>query len=340
MMLPGDYIAMRLSGEVVTTETGLSEGIFWDYKSQSVSASLLDHYGFDKQIIPPVTPVFAVQGAVTKKAADETGLTPGTKIAYRAGDQPNNAFSLNVLKPGETAATAGTSGVIYSVTDSNAYDPKSRVNTFLHVNNTATNPAKGVLLCINGTGILNSWLRRNVKSSGASFDYEQMNALASAVPIGAEGLSILPFGNGAERIFENRTLNGSFHNLDFNQHTQAHIFRAAQEGIVFALKYGFEVLQDMGLKTTVIRAGHANMFLSPVFREAFVNTIGAPLELYNTDGATGAAIGAGLGAAIFHSPGEAFKGLETIKVETPDNIKAVQYQSAYSHWKSQLNQIL
>jgi xylulokinase len=336
IMLPGDYIAMRLSDDMVTTDTGLSEGIFWDYQNRSVSQKLLAYYGFDPHLLPAIVPVFSVQGEVNGQAAAELGLNPGVKISYRAGDQPNNAFSLNVLKPGETAATAGTSGVIYSVTDKNAYDPQSRVNTFIHVNNQAAHPSNGVLLCINGTGILNSWLRKNTKGSGEAFGYDQMNALAAGVPIGSEGLSILPFGNGAERIFENRTLNGSFHGLDFNHHTQAHIFRAAQEGIVFALTYGFELLQEMGLKTSVIRAGHANMFLSPVFREAFVNTIGAPLELYNTDGATGAALGAGVGAGIFSSIEDAFRGLKIIGSIEPDNQFQSQYLKAYNEWKNVL----
>lgn len=340
IMLPGDYIAMRLSGDMGTTDTGLSEGIFWDYQSQSVSEKLLDHYGLQKSLLPERVPVFGRQATLNGEAAAELGLKAGTAIAYRAGDQPNNAFSLNVLNPGETAATAGTSGVIYSVTEKNAFDAKSRVNTFIHVNNRRERPANGVLLCINGTGILNSWLRRNIRGAGAPLDYEQMNRLAAGVPIGSGGVRILPFGNGAERILENRTISASIHGLDFNHHSQAHLFRAAQEGIVFALRYGFDILQEMGLKTKVIRAGHANMFLSEIFREAFVNTIGAPLELYNTDGATGAAIGAGIGEGIFESEKDAFKGLKTMKVEMPDNNKAEQYQAAYSNWKSQLNQIL
>jgi xylulokinase len=340
IMLPGDYIAMRLSGDIVTTDTGLSEGVFWDYESRSVSEKLLGYYGIDKNLLPTIVPVFGLQGSLNKGAAKELGLMEGVKISYRAGDQPNNAFSLNVLKPGETAATAGTSGVIYSVTEKNAYDPKSRVNTFVHVNNRPESTSNGVLLCLNGTGILNSWLRKNTRGAGLPFDYGQMNNLAMQVPVGSEGLTILPFGNGAERIFENRTLNASFHGLDFNHHSEGHMFRAAQEGIVFALKYGFDVLQGMGLKTNIIRAGHANMFLSPVFREAFVNTIGAPLELYNTDGATGAALGAGIGAGIFASAEAAFKGLKTIRVETPVDSLAMQYQAAYTKWKLQLNQIL
>lgn len=336
IMLPGDYIAMRLSGEIATTDTGLSEGIFWDFGKQDVSDAILRHYGFDHNLLPDRVSVFGLQGTLRKEAADALGLKPGVKISYRSGDQPNNAFSLNVLKPGETAATAGTSGVIYNVTEKHAFDPKSRVNTFVHVNNRRESPSNGVLLCVNGTGILNSWLRKNMSATGALMGYDEMNSMASRVPIGSEGLAVLPYGNGAERILENRTVNASFHGIDFNRHTQAHIFRAAQEGIVFALKHGFEVLQEMGLKTSVIRAGRANMFLSPVFREAFVNTIGAPLELYNTDGATGAALGAGVGAGVFRDFAEAFKGLKIIEGITPQNDRQSKYLTAYDKWKNVL----
>lgn len=336
-MLPGDYIAMRLSGDIATTDTGLSEGIFWDYRSQTVSDALMEYFNFDAALVPDRVPVFGIQGSLNKITADTLGLKAGVKISYRAGDQPNNAFSLNVLKPGETAATAGTSGVIYSVTDKNVFDPQSRVNTFVHVNNRPDNPSNGVLLCINGTGILNSWLRKN---TGGTVSYDEMNSMAARVPVGADGLFFLPFGNGAERVLENRSINATLFGLDFNHHSQAHVYRAAQEGIVFALMYGFDVLQAMGLNTSVIRAGNANMFLSPVFREAFVNTIGAPLELYNTDGATGAAIGAGIGAGIFTSREDAFKGLNTIGEQLPDPQRMAQYRAAYSKWKSQLNQIL
>jgi xylulokinase len=336
IMLPGDYIALKLSGEIVTTDSGLSEGIFWDYETRSVSSGILKTYEIDPSLIPRHQPVFSIQGELTKQASEELGLKPGVKISYRAGDQPNNALSLNVLKPGETAATAGTSGVIYSVTDKNAFDPKSRVNTFIHVNNNLNVTSNGVLLCINGTGILNSWVRRVTNA----FEYEKMNQLANESPIGSDGLLVLPFGNGAERVLENKAINASWHGLDFNRHSQSHIFRATQEGIVFALRYGFDVLQSMGMKTNVIRAGHANMFLSPVFREAFVNTMDAPLELYNTDGATGAAIGAGLGAGIFHSFEEAFKGLQIIKQQTPDKSKTEQYQQAYQQWLAVLQKQL
>jgi xylulokinase len=339
IMLPGDYLAMRLSGVINTTETGLSEGIFWDFKRESVANSLLDVYGISANLLADRVPVFGEQSKVNAEAATILGLKAGTKISYRAGDQPNNAFSLNVLNPGETAATAGTSGVIYSVTDQDAFDPKSRVNTFMHVNNKTkgTEKRNGVLLCINGTGILNSWLRKNLKAGDYVYEYGKMNDLAASAPIGSDSLTLLPFGNGAERVLENRDINGSFHNLNFNRHGQSHIFRAAQEGIVFALKFGFDVLQGMGLKTKVIRAGHANMFLSPIFREAFVNTIGARLELYDTDGSKGAALGAGVGAGTYGSFEEAFRGFTLIQSEEPEKVKAEQYREAYERWTIELN---
>jgi len=342
IMLPGDYLALRLSGEATTTDTGLSEGVFWDYRNQGVSAELLDYYDIEKSLLATQVPVFAVQARVNKEAAELLGLREGTPISYRAGDQPNNAFSLNVLNPGETASTAGTSGVIYSVTDANAFDTKSRVNTFIHVNNKQQNAGirNGVLLCINGTGILNSWLRKNVKGNGTAYDYEQINAIAAEAPIGCDGLSILPFGNGAERVLENKNINSTLQGLNFNRHGQSHLFRAAQEGIVFALKYGFDVLQGMGLNTKVIRAGHANMFLSPLFREIFVNTTQTPLELYDTDGAKGAALGAGVGAGIYTSFPEAFRGLKLIRTEEPDKTKTERYASAYTTWLNQLNKQL
>ena len=337
VMLPGDFIAMRLSGDIVTTASGLSEGMLWDYQKSAPPNRLLDLYGFSSSILADVVPTFSIQGKLRKSVADVLGLKEGTPISYRAGDQPNNAFSLNVLKPGETAATAGTSGVIYSVTDKNAFDTKSRVNTFIHVNNKAEGNSNehirnGVLLCINGTGILNSWLRKNMKSSGAMLDYESMNKISAEAPIGSDGLVVLPFGNGAERILENRNINSSFQGLNFNRHNQSHVFRAAQEGIVFALKYGFDILQGMGLKSQVIKAGNANMFLSPLFREAFVNTIGARLELYDTDGAKGAALGAGIGCGVYSSFEEAFSGLKMIKSEEPNSATSAQYSSAYASW--------
>jgi xylulokinase len=344
VMLPGDFLAMKLTGEIVTTVSGLSEGVLWDYQKESPSDRLLDYYGIPKRMLADVAPTFGVQGKIKSDSAKLLNLKTGTPVCYRAGDQPNNAFSLNVLNPGETAATAGTSGVIYSVTDKNAFDAKSRVNTFVHVNNKRSHTGgklrNGVLLCVNGTGIQNSWLRKNTNGQASSQDYEQMNVLAARAPIGSDGLVVLPFGNGAERVLENKNIEGSFHGLNFNRHEKAHLLRAAQEGIVFALRYGFDILQDMGLKTEVIRAGHANMFLSPLFRDAFVNTIGARLELYDTDGAKGAALGAGVGAGIYQSFEEAFQGLKRISLTEPDHSKQKQYADAYQHWLNHLNKQL
>lgn len=331
IMLPGDYIALKLSGDCTTTIEGLSEGMMWDFAQQRVATELLDYYGFSHDIIPPIVPNFGIQQRVSRMAAEELGLAEGTPITYRAGDQPNNALSLNVLNPGEIAATAGTSGVVYGVSDKLSYDPQSRVNTFAHVNYSNEQPRLGILLCINGTGILNSWLKHNVVPPTMS--YAQMNDLAAQAPIGCDGLAILPFGNGAERILCNRDERCSIHGLSFNTHTQAHLLRAAQEGIVFSFRYGIDIMRDMGMKVNTIRAGHANMFLSPIFATTMATVCQADIELMNTDGALGAARGAGMGAGIYANAQEAFATLQVLKTIHPDEPHQAEYQAAYTRWK-------
>ena len=332
IMLPGDYIAMKLSGEICTTISGLSEGMLWDFAEGAPAQMLLDYYGIDKSLIADIKPTFSEQGRVSAAAAAELGLAEGTPITYRAGDQPNNALSLNVFNPGEIASTAGTSGVVYGVLGDVNYDPKSRVNTFAHVNHTPDQTRLGVLLCINGTGILNSWMKRNVAPEGIS--YAEMNDLAAKAPIGSAGVSIMPFGNGAERMLENREVGSSIHGVNFNVHDKSHLLRAAQEGIVFSFKYGIEVMEQMGLNVNKIHAGHANMFLSPIFRETLAGVSGAVIELYDTDGSVGAAKGAGIGAGIYKDNTEAFATLEKLAVIEPAH--TAEYTEAYETWKSRL----
>lgn len=337
IMLPGDYIAMRMTGEVCTTVSGLSEGMFWDFKNNCVADFLMEYYGFDKSLIPDIRPTFSEQGRMTAAVAEELGLRAGIPVTYRAGDQPNNALSLNVFNPGEIASTAGTSGVVYGVNGTVNYDPQSRVNTFAHVNHTDEQTRLGVLLCINGTGILNSWIKRTM---GTDVSYAEMNDLAAGVPIGSQGLSVIPFGNGAERVLGNKEPGCSLQGLNFNSHTRAHIMRAVQEGIVFSFKYGMEVMEQMGMHITNIHAGNANMFLSPIFRNTLAGVTGATIELYDTDGSVGAAKGAGMGAGIYKDNTEAFSTLKKLQVIEPDVQAAEQYQAAYALWKERLANVV
>jgi xylulokinase len=339
MMLPGDYIAMKMTGDIKTTPSGLSEGIMWDFEGDGLAQFVLDNYGISGELVAETLPTFSIQGELTKEAADELGLDAGTMISYRAGDQPNNALSLSVLQPGEIAVTAGTSGVVYGVSDQKNYDQRSRVNVFVHVNHSAEDPRYGVLLCLNGTGILNSWLKHNFVA-GEGLDYEQMNELAADVPVGSDGLVILPYGNGAERTLENRNIGASVHGWNFNIHKKEHFLRAAQEGIVFALNYGLGIMRDMGIQLATVKAGNANMFLSPLFAEAFATVTQATVELYNTDGSQGAARGAGVGAGVYKSPDEAFVGLEPVKTIEPNNELSSAYQQAYAGWEEALEKQL
>lgn len=336
IMLPGDYVAFKLTGLVKTTASGLSEGIFWDFETNEVSNELLKYYGFDRNLLPELVDTFSPQGYLNKQFADLLGMAENIPVCYRAGDQPNNALSLNVLNPGEVAATAGTSGVVYGVTDKKDFDPLSRVNTFLHVNNTFERKRLGILLCINATGIFNSWAKHQLLSDRLS--YEEMNILASHAPIGSNGLIMLPFGNGAERVLQNKNMGAVIHGLNFNLHKQSDLLRALQEGIVFSLNYGIEIMGDLGLNLSVIRAGNANMFMSKLFRETFADISKAQVELYKTDGAEGAARGAGIGVGFYKNEKEAFANLRIEEIILPKENPGLE--ETYGNWKVLLNKAL
>ena len=336
-MLPGDYLAMRMTGEVRTTLPGLSEGMSWDFADNIVSNKLLDFFKIPTEIVAEQVPTFGYQGQLSARAAKELGLRTGTRICYRAGDQPNNAFSLNVLNPGEVAATAGTSGVVYGISDRVSTDPLSRINMFAHVNHTPSQPRIGVMHCTNGVGILNAWMKRMV---APQLSYSQFNDLAAQSPIGANGVSILPFGNGAERILENRQMASSIHGINFNNHNASTLARSAQESVAFSFKYGMDIMQATGMDTKVIRAGHANMFLSPIFRTTLASVAEAVIELYDTDGSIGAATGAALGCGFYLSAEEAFRSLQKIEVVTPDRSHHEEYLEAYTRWEQILQREL
>ncbi|HKP32156.1 MAG TPA: FGGY family carbohydrate kinase [Chitinophagaceae bacterium] len=335
IMLPGDFIAMKLTGEISTSVSALSEGIFWDFKKENLSKAVLKHYELDKELIPEIQDVFSSHGNLTAEGAEKLSLKPNIPVTYKSGDQPNNALSLNVLEPGEVAATAGTSGVIYGVTDELFHDHLSRVNTFAHVNHTADNRRLGVLLCINGTGIMNSWVKNNL---AGGMSYKDIDGKAKSISAGSNGLVVLPFGNGAERMFENKIIGAHFHNLDLNLHTSAHVFRAVQEGIAFAFRYGLDIMRENGMDPQVIRAGKANLFLSDVFIEAFVNATNTPLELYECDGSVGAAIGAGIGAGQYSTQKEAFTKAKRLKLIEPTDHE--KYDALYENWKEALEKHL
>ena len=345
---PGNFTASKLAWvkdnepelfdkiDKIMLPSGLSEGMMWDFNQKKPAKFLLDYFGFDESILADIVPTFSVQSVVSKAAAEELGLKEGTPISYRAGDQPNNAVSLNVFNPGEIASTAGTSGVVYGVLGDVNYDPKSRVNTFAHANYTTDLDRLGVLLCINGTGILNAWVHRNITPD---VSYADMNDLAASVPIGSDGVKIIPFGNGAERVLENKEVGCSIRGISFNKHNRAHIVRAAQEGIVFSFCYGMEIMQQMGMDIKNIHAGKANMFLSPLFRDTLAGVSGATIELYETDGSAGAAKGAGIGAGIYKDHNEAFASLKKLAVIDPDEANRSAYLEAYSAWKEELKKL-
>jgi xylulokinase len=335
IMLPGDFIAMKLTGDITTTNSALSEGILYDFKTDAISKDVIRYFDFPASLIPDVHSLFSSHGNLLPAIAKELSLKENIPVTYKAGDQLNNALSLNVLEPGEVAATAGTSGVIYAVTDQLFNDKYSRVNAFAHVNHTAMHKRLGVLLCINGTGIMNSWIK---KMSGVGYSYKEMDKLASEIQPGSEGLSILPFGNGAERMLQNKIIGAHLNNIDLNKHTRGHLFRAVQEGIAFAFRYGLDIMRENGLRPAIIRAGKSNLFLSEVFTQSFVNATGVAVELYTNDGSMGAALGAGIVAGIYKTFSEAFSQFKPIKKIEPHHTQL--YEPLYISWKKLLDNYL
>ncbi|GAB2652854.1 FGGY-family carbohydrate kinase [Flavihumibacter cheonanensis] len=335
VLLPGDFIAMKMTGETTTTASALSEGVFWDFKENQLSGDVMKIYGFNRHHIPELRPLFSSHGQLKPAVADRLQLKAGIPVTYKAGDQPNNALSLNVLDPGEVATTAGTSGVIYGVSDVLSYDPQSRINSFAHVNYSEELRRIGVLLCINGTGIFNRWIKT---LAGAELSYAALNELAAGVAIGANGLRALPFGNGAERMLNNRIIGGHIQQLDFNIHTAAHMVRAVQEGIACSFRYGLDIMRENGIQPSVVRAGKANLFLSEVFTKAFATLNQVSVEFYEGDGSFGAAIGAGIGARYYATAQEAGSRRKPIGVMEPDNQETYEY--IYQDWKTLLDQRL
>lgn len=330
-MLPGDFIAMKLTGKITTTSSALSEGIFWDFKTDEISKDVMTRFGFENSLIPEVHYLFSSHGKILTDVAQRLGINENIPVTYKAGDQPNNALSLNVLQPGEVAANGGTSGVIYAITDQLLSDKFSRVNSFVHVNHTTKDKRVGVLLCINGAAIMYSWAK---KVCGENLSYKEMDQLATTIQPGSDGLFVLPFGNGAERMLQNKMIGAHIENLDLNKHTKAHIFRAVQEGIAFAFRYGLDIMRENNLNPSIIRAGKANLFLSDVFIQSFVNATGVPVELYENDGSVGAALGAGIGAGIYKSYTEAYTKFKTLGKFEPTNVE--KYEELYQEWKKLL----
>ncbi len=331
LMLPGDFIAFKMTGDITTTNAALSEGIFWDFKKEELSADIMRYFGFNNSLVPAIQSLFSAHGYLKKSVAACLSLKPGIPVTYKAGDQPNNALSLNVMQPGEVAATAGTSGVIYGVSNELSYDPYSRINSFAHVNHSETLRRIGILLCINGTGIFNRWIKT---IAGGDQSYETLNKVAASVPIGADGLLAIPFGNGAERILHNQVVGASFEQINLNKHGIAHMIRAVQEGIAFSFRYGLDIMRENGMNPKVVRASRANLFLSDVFAKAFSGVNQVSVEFYDGDGSYGAAIGAGIGAGIFANAAEAAAGREPVSSITPSHTS--QYEEHYAAWKESL----
>lgn len=332
--LPGDWLAARLTGQLNATVSGLSEGIFIDHSTGQISNDVLNAFSIDKNFIKQPGESFRRFGKVLPTWCDEFGFNADAEVCYVAGDQPNNAFSLSAINPGEVAINAGTSGVLYAVSETPVVDMQQRVNTFAHVTHTTNKPSFGVLACVNGTGIQYSWLRHMLANNG-DLSFIDLNNLAKTAPPGCDGLHVFSFGNGAERILNNRNIGASFTNINFHKHGPQHLIRAAQEGIAFSLVYCIEIFKEIGIEIKVLKAGSANLFNSPLFRQIVADTSGIPVEVINADGALGAARGAMVGSQAIDIKTIGSEMIQTVaRVEPSENTQL--YRQIYNEWLGEL----
>jgi len=310
IMLPGDYIAWKMTGKIQTTISGLSEGVFWDFKRNDISEVLLEDLNIDRELLPDIVENFTTQGRLTEEAANQLGLTVGIPITYRAGDQPNNALSLNVLKPGQVAATGGTSGVVYALTDKARADEKSRINAY-----------------------------RWIKEQFGAESYSAMEQQAERIPVGSEGLRILPFGNGAERLLENLETGAQINNLQLNIHKAGHFYRAGLESIAFAFAYGLEMMMPLMGETDTIRAGNDNLFQSDVFSTTLATILDVEIEIIETTGSLGAAVASGINEGSVRNLEGKLSNLNKLKSYVPA-VDQKPYLEAYELWRTDLKQFL
>ncbi len=286
VMLPGDYICYRLTGELSTTAGNLSEGCFWDFKGHRLSPKILEALGLSIDHFPAILQCMDNHG-VTRGQIDINGLPDEIPVCYKAGDQPNNAYALGVTEPGQVAGTGGTSGVIYAVTDKLVADPSQAVNSFAHFNHSSKTSRIGILLCINSVGILYAWMRRML----GDLSYGHMEELASRAPVGSDGLAIIPFGNGAERMLGNQPSSASIHGIQLNRHDQSHLIRAALEGLAFSYAHGIEKMRALGVEIHHFRVGNDNLFQSEIFAQSLADLSQCEIEVIECSGAVGAARG-------------------------------------------------
>jgi xylulokinase len=337
LLLPKDYVRLRLTGEFATDVSDASGTLVFDVVNRRWSEEVLEILQIDRAILPVARESVEVSGAISSEAALLTGLRARTPVMAGAGDQAASAVGNGIVSPGLASATLGTSGVIFSYTDSPKMDPQGRVHTFCH----AVPRKWHVMGVTQGAGLSLRWFREQLGESEAWYArqtgvdaYEIIIEEASKIPPGSDSLLFLPYLMGERTPHLDPRARGMWFGLTA-AHTRGHLIRSILEGVAFSLRDSIEILRELRIPVNQVRASGGGS-RSSLWRQIQAEIYGEKVaSLRESEGsAYGAALLAGVGSGIYSSVGEAAQ--ETVKVlneVSPHSGNAAHYDKLYGVYR-------
>jgi xylulokinase len=329
ILLPKDYIRYCLTGQYVTDVADASGTLLLDVKTRSWCTALIDKLGIDAGLLPVVMESTDISGVVTQPVAGLTGLRAGTPVVAGAGDQAAGAVGAGVVAPGVLSATIGTSGVIFAAADKPLTDPQGRIHTMCHaIKNTWC-----LFGCMLSAGGSYQWMRNLLQSAGgksAAYSYDQLNALAQAVPPGADRLLFLPYLTGERCPHADPNARGCFIGLT-PSHRAGHMVRAVMEGVTLGMRQQVQMMRGLGVEVKDIRAGGGGS-RSEFWLQMQADMYGAVVSTIRVDqgAALGAAILAGVGTGVWPGVPEATAMLVKTQKKFRPNSRRVDFYNQLS----------
>ena len=300
VMLPKDYVRLKLTGDRATDLADASGTLMLDVARRKWSMEILQAVEMDQSLLPSLCESPEVCGKISPEGAEATGLKAGTLVVAGAGDQAAGAVGMGIAMPGAVSATIGTSGVVFAATDHPAKDPKGRLHTFCHAI-----PGRWHMMGVTqAAGLSLKWFRDCFGTKLGKHEdnsYDQLTAEAATVPAGADGLLWAPYLMGERTPHLDPNARAMLVGLTAS-HTRAHVVRAILEGVAFSLRDTFTIFSHMNVPVKSIRLGGGGA-RSPLWRQIQADVYGNEVEIVEAEegAAFGAAILAGVGAKFWPS---------------------------------------
>lgn len=327
ILLPKDYIRLRLTGEYATEVSDASGMQFMNIAQRKWSSEVLGKLEISESMLGKMYESQEVTGKVTASAAAITGLNEGTIVVGGAGDQAAGAVGNGIVKPGVVSSTIGTSGVVFAYTDKLTIDPLGRVHTFCH----AVPNTYHIMGVTQGAGLSLKWFRDNfcmeelMTAELSNIDvYKLLDAEAENITPCSDGLVYLPYLMGERTPHLDPDARGVFFGLTA-KHTKPHFVRSIMEGVTYSLRDCLEIIRGMGVEVSEVRASGGGG-KSKIWRQMQADVFGTNINrIFSDEGpALGVAILAGVGAGIYDSVPQACSNVIKVKDSLPpisENIK-------------------